>query len=98
MKKIILIASLMLACTVVFGQNYIKNGNEYSSVRTETASEDVNTGFVWKDKSGNTYPIFITKRNACYIWRTSKKIGKQYKYYLPKEVSANITKQLGREE
>ena len=99
MKKVfILIASLVLACSVMSAQNYVKNGKEYSTVQSETVkSEDINTGFTWKDRSGKTYEIYITRRNACYIWRTSKKTGKQYKYYLSKEVSNDIASQLGRE-
>lgn len=100
MKKIIiLVAGFVLACSVASAQNYVKEGNEYSAVHTSTsiASEDVNTGFIWKDKAGNKYEIYITKRNACYIWRTSKKTGKQYKYYLPKDVAKDIASQLGRD-
>lgn len=92
-------ACFVLACGSVSAQNYVRNGKEYSSVQTtKDKSEDENTGYVWKDKSGQTYEIFISKRNACYIWRTSKKTGKQYKYYLPKEVSRDIANQLGRDE
>lgn len=39
------------------------------------------------------YPIFKSKSGAFYIWKTSKKTGNQYKYYLPKE----IQKQMGRQ-
>ena len=92
-------ACFVLACGSVGAQNYVRNGKEYSSVQTtKEKSEDENTGYVWKDKSGQTYEIFISKRNACYIWRTSKKTGKKYKYYFPKEVSQDIANQLGRDE
>lgn len=99
MKKLfILVACFTFMCSGVYAQNYVRNGKEYSSVQTKSEkNEDENTGYVWKDKSGQTYEIYITKRNACYIWRTSKKTGKQYKYYLPKEVCKDIVQQLGRD-
>lgn len=36
------------------------------------------------------YPIYKTKKGRLYIWKTSKKTNKQYKYYLPKEVQQQI--------
>ena len=99
MKKLfILVACFTFMCSGVYAQNYVRNGKEYFSVQTKSEkNKDENTGYVWKDKSGQTYEIYITKRNACYIWRTSKKTGKQYKYYLPKEVCKDIAQQLGRD-
>ena len=62
----------------------VKNGNTFEVVKT--SSQDVQTYLNWKDKDGIVYPIYITKKGACYVKRISKKIGKEYKYYLPKEV------------
>jgi hypothetical protein len=38
--------------------------------------------------------IFISKKGACYIKRTSYKTGKEYKQYLPKEIQETIRKEL----
>lgn len=36
------------------------------------------------------YPVFKSKNGAFYIWKTSKKTNKKYKYYLPKEIQKKI--------
>ena len=97
MKKLIISLAILTACFTLSAQNYTRSGNEYTAVSSERSQfEDTKTGYTWKDKQGNVYDIYITKRNACYIWKTSKKTGNQYKYYLPKEVAAEIAKELGR--
>lgn len=47
------------------------------------------TGYFYIDAKGVKYPIYISSKGKCFIWRTSAKTGKQYKQYLPE-----ITKQL----
>lgn len=71
----------------------VRNGNTFSV--EQTAQADVQTPYTWKDKDGKIYPIYITKKGACYIKRVSKKTGKEYKYYLPKETQARIKQELG---
>lgn len=61
-----------------------------------TKQSVVNTDSTTNDTyiiSNIKYPVFKSKNGAFYIWKTSKKTGKKYKYYLPKE----IQKQMGRE-
>lgn len=29
-----------------------------------------------------TYPVYLTKRNFCFIWKISGKTGNEYRYYL----------------
>lgn len=100
MKKILLIAGLMTG--VLFcanAQNYTRNGKEFSAVaKTSEKSEGVKTGYTWKDSKGNAYDIYISKSGACYTIRTSKKTGKEYRAYLPKEASAEIAHELGYEK
>lgn len=96
MKKLILFASLMLACYVVSAQEYKRNGKEFSIVKQEKSnSADILTGYTWKDSKGDVYDIYISKKGSCYIIKTSKKTGKQYRQYLPKEVSNTIAEELG---
>ena len=40
----------------------------------------------------SVYKVYKSKSGAFYIWKMSKKTGKPYKYYLPKEIQI----QLGR--
>ena len=83
-----------------------RSGNTFEVIKT--SSQDVQTPYNWKDKDGIIYPIYITKKGArtsksaagtsggsCYIKRISKKTGKEYKYYLPKEIQEQIRKELG---
>jgi hypothetical protein len=88
----ILIFALMFFGTVAFGQKYQRNGNQFS-VNTEKV-KDLNTGYTYKDKQGKVYPIYQNSKGNFYIIRKSKKTGKQYKSYLPKEISAEIAKEL----
>ena len=68
--------------------------NDTFKVEKTTKESDTKTKFTWEDKEGNKYPIYITKRGACYIVRVSKKTNKEYKQYLPKEIQAQIKKEL----
>lgn len=90
MKQILLFLLLNLAFNP---QDYIKQDNTYSKQVVSLATE---TKFTFKDKSGNIYPIYISKNGRCYIIKTSKE-GKEYKYYLGEAISKDICKELGIE-
>lgn len=97
MKK--LIFCLILATISLTSTAEVKRiGDTFKIEQTSTASQGKKTKYTWEDKKGKTYPIYITKRGACYILRTSKKTGKEYKYYLPKDVQAQIKQELGINE
>lgn len=34
--------------------------------------------------------IYISKKGSPYVWKTSKKTGKKYKKYLPKDILTKI--------
>lgn len=72
-----------------------REGNTFR-VEQITKESDTKTQYTWVDKDGNVYPVFITKRGACYIFRTSKKTGKEYKQYLPKDIQETIKQELNR--
>lgn len=48
-----------------------------------------------EDEKGYKSPIYVTTKGTYYIFRTSKKTGKEYKYYLPKDVQETIKKESG---
>lgn len=73
-------------------QEVVRNGNTFEVI--QKSQSDVQTYLNWKDKDGIVYPIYITSKGACYVKRISKKTGKEYKYYLPKEVQKEIHKEL----
>lgn len=72
----------------------VKRVNDTFKVENTTKESNTKTKFTWEDKQGNKYPIYITKRGSCYIVRTSKKTNKEYKQYLPKDIQAQIKKEL----
>lgn len=47
------------------------------------------TEYVYTDKKGNTYPVYISSTGKAFIVKASKKTGKEYRQYLPE-----VTKQL----
>lgn len=94
MKK--LIFCLILAAISLTSTAEVKrNGDTFKVEQTSIASQGEKTKYTWEDKEGNKYPIYITKKGACYILRISKKTGKEYKYYLPKEIQAQIKQEIG---
>ena len=42
------------------------------------------SGESYKAADGKTYTVYVGQRGGKYILRVSKKTGKEYKYYLPK--------------
>ena len=92
MKKLILCILLALFC-VTANAEVKREGDTFKVEQTAKAS-DTQTKYTWEDKEGNKYPIFITKKGACYIKRVSKKTGKEYKCYLPKDIQETIKKEL----
>jgi hypothetical protein len=89
-----IIAMMMFIASVNCFAEVKRDGNTFKVEQT-SSSTDTQTKYQWKDKEGNKYPIFITKKAACYIKRVSKKTGKEYKQYLPKDVQETIKKELG---
>ena len=93
MKSFIL--CLLLALFSININAEVKRVNDTFKVEKTTKESDTKTKFTWEDKEGNKYPIYITKKGACYIIKISKKTSKVYKQYLPKEIQVQIQKELG---
>lgn len=92
MKHIIALLVVLLMSIASYA-GVVRHGNTFS-VETTSVNQDTQTQFTWQDKDGNIYPIYITKKCACYVIKVSKKTGKEYKYYLPKDVQEAIRKEL----
>ena len=92
MKQIILVAVVLLANLIGTAQ-VIREGKTFKMEQTAKSSAVQATEYKWQEKNGEEYPIYISKTGSCYIVRTSKKTGKQYRKYLPKEISATIAKE-----
>lgn len=92
MKK--LIFCLILAAISLTSTAEVKREGDTFKVEQTSKASDTQTKYTWEDKENHKSPIFITKKGACYVLRTSKKTGKEYKYYLPKNVQETIKKEL----
>lgn len=68
---------------------------EYSSEKTISTISDscVKTTFTWEDSHGNLFSVYMTSKGSCFIIRTSKS-GEDYRTYLGKEVSEQISREL----
>ena len=82
-----------LSMSVASYAGVVRYGDTFS-VETTSVNQDTKTKYTWQDKDGNIYPIYISKKGACYVIKISKKTDKEYKYYLPKDVQEAIRKEL----
>lgn len=83
---------LLLWATSADAQTVVRKGHSfYQQQSTNKIAKDsaVFSGYHYFDTKGIRYPIYISSKGKCFIWRTSSKTGKPYKQYLPE-----ITKQL----
>lgn len=100
MKKLFIAAIMLLALSVnnssTYAQNVKREGTTFVVSSSRKSAEPTKTKFTWK-VGDVEYPIYISSTGSCYIIKTSKKTGKEYKQYLPKEVCAEICKELNVE-
>lgn len=100
--KVLGLVIVMFVCLLAFlwvatasAQSVVRKGNTFyqQSSSNKIAKDSVTfTGYHYFDTNGIRYPIYMSSKGKCFILRTSKKTGKQYKQYLPE-----ITKQLAKE-
>lgn len=93
MKRYIFCLLIAIFSIASYSQDVVKEGKTFKVQTTQTTSEQ-QTEYTWEDKKGVKYPIFISKKGACYIKKVSSKTGKEYKQYLPKEIQETIRKEL----
>lgn len=92
MKKFIIISFVILLGIIANAQ--VKEGNTFKQIKEKTEVIEQKTSFEYEDSKGNKYPIYKSKRGSFYVVKTSKKTGKEYKYYLPKEIQEEIKKHI----
>lgn len=91
--KYIITLLIALSMNVIGYADIVRDGDTFK-VETTSVNKDTKTKYTWEDKGGNKYPIYITKKGACYVLRVSKKTNKEYKYYLPKDIQETIKREL----
>ncbi len=81
LKKIILVVSFVLVSFGTFAQSKYKIiGNEIVKI-AKPKIKDVLTKYTFKIKD-SVYPVYVSRKDAFYILRVSKRSGKSYKQYL----------------
>lgn len=95
----VLVAFAFIFLSAVFqecrAQTVVRKGNTfYQQSNSSKIEKDsaVFSGYHYFDTKGIRYPIYISSKGKCFIWRTSSKTGRQYKQYLP-EVTKHINKE-----
>lgn len=83
---------LVVLCVslTVGAQNFV---HPTKSVSTEKVDSTTTYTYTMND---NTYKVYRSKGGAYYIWKTSKKTGNLYKYYLPKEIQIAMGKKYNK--
>ncbi len=76
MKKFNILCLFCLICLSISGQ-VVLNGTNFSKVE----KSEKKTIYTYEKDT-----IYISKKGSPYVWKTSKKTGKKYKKYLPKDI------------
>lgn len=93
--KYIIALLVALSMSAASYADVVREGNVFISQTTSVKEKE--TGVYYQDKDGVQYIIYASPKGSLYIKRISKKTGKEYKYYLPKDVQAQIKKELNIE-
>lgn len=83
---------------ICYGQEYQREGNTFvCSSSDKSFSKPIKTKFNWKDNKGIIYPIYVTEKGSCFVYKISSKTKREYKRYLGPEISKEVCKELGIE-
>ena len=92
------VAICLFAMTMFFmfsitcrAQNVVQNGKTFIVQESDSSSKGkaTKTEYTYQDKTG-IYPIYLSANGSAFIFKVSKKSGKEYRKYLPE-----VTKKLG---
>lgn len=93
MKKFMLCILMMLTLALPsMGQEvpqdttkYVLKGTTFRSNDSVSNSktEETKTKYTYEDKKGQVYPVYLSKTGKAFVWRKSKKTGRDYRQYLP---------------
>lgn len=91
MKKITIILVMAFMSLPIIAQNFV------ATKKSRQAFTDTTTSYTYQIEA-TKYPVFKSKNKAFYIWKVSKKSGKTYKYYLPKDIQIKMGRTYKTEE
>lgn len=98
MKKLLLLLLVSLITITTNAQSNVEfQGNTIVTKSTRAKGEAKKTTFVWQDRKGKEYPVYMSSTGSCFVIRISSNTGKEYRSYLGPEVSQQICKKLNIE-
>ena len=78
------IVLLALCSAMCKAQNVKRQGNTFIEQCDSTKKSTIyETNYLYTDKDGKVYPIYLSKTYSAFIIKVSKKSGKKYRKYLP---------------
>lgn len=82
---------VMFTCATAQGQNVVRKGKTFIE-QSDTASRPKaeKTDYVFVDKDGQAYPVWVSSKGKYFIIKVSKKTGNEYRKYLP-EITKILT-------
>ena len=94
---IILVGLLICSSTINAQVSYKRQGNTFASTKSNRGSgkEPTKTKYTWQDSEGKSYSIYMGSTGSCFVMKVSKKTGKEYRYYLGKDISTDICNEMG---
>lgn len=95
---IIILGILSLVGIKLYAQSYKKEGNNFiQQPRTGSKQQPKETPFTFVDNKGKQYVIYITSTGACFVLKTSRNTGKDYRYYLDTDICKEVSKAMSIE-
>lgn len=98
MRKLVLCIAMMLALGVNNSSTYAQTTGKVFKAKGSVShkGDTIVTTHLYETRDGKKYPIIIRKNTGrCYVWKTSGKTGKLYRYYIEEEFSREIAKSMG---
>ena len=88
------LGKLIIGSILAIASIAVCNAQEFNAPsRHKAAFTDTTTTYTYR-MTDKVYKVYKSRNNAFYIWKVSKRSGKLYKNYLPKEIQAQIKKEL----
>lgn len=95
---IIVFGIISFFCIRLYAQSYKREGNNFvQQPKTGSKQQPKETPFTYTDNKNNKYIIYITANGSCFIFKTSKNTGKDYRYYLDADICKEVSKAMGVE-
>lgn len=85
-----ILGKLIIGSILTIASIAVCNAQEFNAPsRHKTAFTDTTTTYTYR-MTDKVYKVYKSRNNAFYIWKVSKRSGKLYKNYLPKEIQIKM--------